>query len=147
MLGQNAVVLPIGDGRDAEGGAGLAFAVERLAKSAARLVWINPLLRYAGFEVRPAGIRAILSYADEFLPVHNVASLRGVPDALDPVRRRRAGRRRRRPDLFVDLRVLPHCLHFPASLPNRGAAMACTAGHEIVRAPAVFSDLVVAGIV
>lgn len=88
LLGQNAVVLLISDGLDAEAGAGLGFEVERLAKSCARLVWLNPLLRYAGFEARPAGIRAILPYVDEFLPVHNVASLRELADALDPRRRR-----------------------------------------------------------
>jgi uncharacterized protein with von Willebrand factor type A (vWA) domain/carbon monoxide dehydrogenase subunit G len=51
LLGQNAVVLLISDGLDAECG-GLEFEVERLAKSCARLVWLNPLLRYAGFEAR-----------------------------------------------------------------------------------------------
>jgi uncharacterized protein with von Willebrand factor type A (vWA) domain len=94
LLGQNAVVLLISDGLDAEAGAGLAFEMERLAKSCARLVWLNPLLRYAGFEARPAGIRAILPYVDEFLPVHNVASLRELSDALDP-RRKRSERRGR----------------------------------------------------
>ncbi|HTP98912.1 MAG TPA: VWA domain-containing protein [Casimicrobiaceae bacterium] len=92
LLGQNAVVLLISDGLDAEAGAGLAFEVERLAKSSARLIWLNPLLRYAGFEARPAGIRAILPYVDDFLPVHNVASLRDLSAALDP-RRVRAVRR------------------------------------------------------
>jgi len=88
VLGQNAVVLLISDGLDAEGGEGLAFEVERLAKSTARLIWLNPLLRYAGFEARPAGIRAILPYVDEFLPVHNVASLTDISAALDARRAR-----------------------------------------------------------
>ena len=92
LLGQNAVVLLISDGLDAEAGEGLAFEVERLRKSCARLVWLNPLLRYAGFEARPAGIRAILPYVDDFLPVHNIASLRDVSAALDP-RRIRSVRR------------------------------------------------------
>jgi len=92
LLGQNAVVLLISDGLDAEAGIGLEFEVERLAKSCARLVWLNPLLRYAGFEARPAGIRAILPHVDEFLPVHNVASLRGLADALDTSRKRGAWR-------------------------------------------------------
>ncbi len=89
LLGQNAVVLLITDGLDADGGEGLAFEIERLAKSCARLVWLNPLLRYAGFEARPAGIRAILPFVDEFLPVHNVASLRDLAAAFDTTRRRR----------------------------------------------------------
>jgi uncharacterized protein len=82
LLGQNAVVLLISDGLDAESGAGLDFEVERLAKSCARLVWLNPLLRYEGFEARPAGIRAILPHVDDFLPVHNLASLTALSQAL-----------------------------------------------------------------
>jgi uncharacterized protein with von Willebrand factor type A (vWA) domain len=93
LLGQNAVVLLISDGLDAEGGEGLAFEIERLAKSCARLIWLNPLLRYAGFEARPAGIRAMLPYVDDFLPVHNIVSLRDVSAALDPRRPRATGPR------------------------------------------------------
>ncbi len=83
LLGQNAVVLLISDGLDADAGAGLSFEMERLAKSCARVVWLNPLLRYAGFEARPAGIRAILPHVDDLLPVHNVASLTDLAAALD----------------------------------------------------------------
>jgi uncharacterized protein with von Willebrand factor type A (vWA) domain len=94
LLGQNAVVLLISDGLDAESGEGLEFEVERLAKSCARLVWLNPLLRYAGFEARPAGIRAILPHVDDFLPVHNLASLTALATALSrPEPRGRAGAR------------------------------------------------------
>jgi uncharacterized protein with von Willebrand factor type A (vWA) domain len=82
LLGQNAVVLLISDGLDADAGEGLAFEAERLAKSCERLVWLNPLLRYAGFEARPAGIRALLPHVDDFLPVHNLASLRELAAAL-----------------------------------------------------------------
>jgi len=88
LLGQNAVVLLISDGLDADGGEGLAFEIERIAKSAARVVWLNPLLRYAGFEARPAGVRAILPHVDDFLPVHNVASLRDLSAALASTQRR-----------------------------------------------------------
>ena len=82
LLGQNAVVLLISDGLDAESGEGLEFEVERLAKSCSRLVWLNPLLRYAGFEARPAGIRAMLPHVDDFLPVHNLSSLTELAKAL-----------------------------------------------------------------
>ena len=82
LLGQNAVVLLISDGLDADAGDGLAFEAERLAKSCMRLVWLNPLLRYSGFEARPAGIRALLPYVDDFLPVHNLESLQDLARAL-----------------------------------------------------------------
>ena len=83
LLGQNAVVLLISDGLDAEGGEGLAAQMERLHKSCRRLVWLNPLLRYEGFEARPAGIRAMLPHVDDFLPVHNMESLTQLAAALD----------------------------------------------------------------
>ena len=83
LLGQNAIVLLISDGLDAEGGAGLATQMERLHKSCRRLVWLNPLLRYHGFEARPAGIKAMLPHVDDFLPVHNLQSLTELAVALE----------------------------------------------------------------
>ena len=82
LLAQNAVVLLISDGLDADAGEGLAFEAERLAKSCTRLVWLNPLLRYAGFEARPAGIRALLPHVDDFMPVHNLETLTDLAQAL-----------------------------------------------------------------
>ena len=82
LLGQNAVVLLISDGLDADAGEGLEFEAERLAKSCSRLVWLNPLLRYAGFEARPAGIKALLPHVDDFLPVHNLETLTDLAHAL-----------------------------------------------------------------
>jgi uncharacterized protein with von Willebrand factor type A (vWA) domain len=83
LLGQNAVVLLISDGLDAEAGEGLAAQAERLHKSCRRLLWLNPLLRYEGFEPRPAGIRAMLPHVDDFLPVHNLESLTQLAAALE----------------------------------------------------------------
>ena len=91
LLGQNAVVLLISDGLDAEGGSALSAEMERLHKSCRRLVWLNPLLRYEGFEARPAGIKAMLPHVDDFLPVHNLASLTELAAALDRPRARGRG--------------------------------------------------------
>jgi uncharacterized protein with von Willebrand factor type A (vWA) domain len=75
VLGQNACVLLVSDGLDREAGEGLGEEMERLAKSARYVVWLNPLLRYDKFEARPAGVRAMLPHVDLFLPVHNLQSL------------------------------------------------------------------------
>jgi uncharacterized protein len=83
VLGQNAVVLMISDGLDGDVGEGLSREMERLHKSCRKLIWLNPLLRYEGFEARPAGVRAMLPHVDEFLPVHNVASLIDLARALE----------------------------------------------------------------
>ncbi len=82
VLGQGAVVLLITDGLDREGGRGLAEATERLQRSCRRLVWLNPLLRWAGFEPRSQGIKAMLPHVHEFRPVHNLDSLRALVAAL-----------------------------------------------------------------
>src|SRR5262249_7013144 len=75
VLGQGAVVLLVTDGLDRDVGAGLAAEAERLAKSCRRLVWLNPLLRWAGFEPRALGVRALLPWVHEMRPVHNLESL------------------------------------------------------------------------
>ncbi len=82
VLGQGAVVLLISDGLDRDAGADLAPEMERLQKSCRRLVWLNPLLRYEGFEARPAGIRAMRPWVDDFRSVHNLESLDQLAQAL-----------------------------------------------------------------
>ncbi len=87
VLTQGAVVLLISDGLDREGAKGLSVEMERLHKSCRRLVWLNPLLRYDGFEPKSTGIRAMLPYVDEFRPVHNLDSIEQLSLALArPVR-------------------------------------------------------------
>ena len=82
VLGQGAVVLLITDGLDRDGANGLAENMDRLHRSCTRLIWLNPLLRWSGFEPKSQGIRAMLPHVDEFRPVHNLASLRGLVDLL-----------------------------------------------------------------
>jgi uncharacterized protein with von Willebrand factor type A (vWA) domain len=95
LLGQGAIVLLITDGLDSELSDDLAPEMERLAKSCRRLIWLNPLLRYEGFEARPAGIRAMLPYVDEFLPVHNLQSLKQLATAFAHRAKMRGGGRAR----------------------------------------------------
>jgi uncharacterized protein with von Willebrand factor type A (vWA) domain len=82
VLGQGAVVLLVTDGLDRDGALGLAENMERLHKSCSRLIWLNPLLRWQGFEPKSQGIRAMLPHVDEFRPVHNLASLRALVATL-----------------------------------------------------------------
>jgi len=71
--------------------------MERLHKSCRRLIWLNPLLRYEGFEPRPVGVRIMLPHVDEFLPAHNIKSLveLGRTLAREPQRGRNAAKRAR----------------------------------------------------
>jgi len=82
VLGQGAVVLLLTDGLDREGGQVLGREMERLHKSCKRVIWLNPLLRWDGFEPKAQGIRAILPHVDDFRPVHNLDSIAELARAL-----------------------------------------------------------------
>jgi uncharacterized protein with von Willebrand factor type A (vWA) domain len=83
VLGQGAVVLIITDGLERDDVAGLSEEMERLKKSCRRLIWLNPLLRFDGFEPRARGVRAMLPYVDEFRAVHNLNALADLCASLD----------------------------------------------------------------
>jgi uncharacterized protein len=82
VLGQGAIVLLISDGLEREADARLAFEMDRLHRSCRRLIWLNPLLRYGGFEPKAQGIKMMLPHVDEFRPVHNLMSIEGLIGAL-----------------------------------------------------------------
>ncbi|HSK40479.1 MAG TPA: VWA domain-containing protein [Arenibaculum sp.] len=95
VLGQGAVVLLITDGLDRDAGKDLDRQMERLHKSCRRLIWLNPLLRYEGFQPKSSGIRAIMPHVDDFRPVHNLASIEDLARALTHVGPRRVEGMRR----------------------------------------------------
>jgi len=82
LLGSNAALLLMTDGLDRDDQGDLAHAAAQLRRSANQIVWLNPLLRFDGFEPRAAGVRALLPNVDLFLPVHNLASLADLARAL-----------------------------------------------------------------
>jgi uncharacterized protein with von Willebrand factor type A (vWA) domain len=82
VLGQGAIVLLISDGLEREADDKLAFEMDRLHRSCRRLIWLNPLLRYSGFEAKAQGIKMMLPHVDEFRPVHNLTSIEGLVEAL-----------------------------------------------------------------
>lgn len=88
VLGQGAIVLLITDGLERDDVASLTVEMERLHKSCRRLVWLNPLLRFDGFEARARGVKAMLSHVDEFRPVHTLNALADLCASLSD---RRAG--------------------------------------------------------
>ena len=88
VLSQGAVVLLITDGLERDDVAGLSEEMERLHKSCRRLIWLNPLLRFDGFEARARGVRAMLPHVDELRPVHNLDALADLCASLSQSRSR-----------------------------------------------------------
>jgi len=82
VLSQGAVVLLFTDGLERDPDERLGFEIDRLHRSCRRLVWLNPLLRFSGFEARARGIRVMLPHVDELRPIHNLKSMHQLCQAL-----------------------------------------------------------------
>ena len=82
VLTQGAIVLLITDGLERDADDTLAFEIDRLQRSCRRLVWLNPLLRFEGFEARARGIKTMLPFVDEFRAIHNLQSMAGLVASL-----------------------------------------------------------------
>ena len=81
-LSGRATVLLVSDGIDLEHIDLLEQEMARLRRFAHRIVWLNPLLRYAGFSPQARGIQAILPYVDALRPAHNLDSLLALETLL-----------------------------------------------------------------
>ena len=82
VLTQGAIVLLITDGLERDGGDELEFEIDRLHRSCRRLIWLNPLLRFSGFEAKARGIRSMLPHVDELRPIHNLEAMGDLVRAL-----------------------------------------------------------------
>ena len=92
VLGRGAVVLLITDGWDRGDPGQLKMEVERLQRSCQRLIWLNPLLGSDEYEPLTRGAQVMLPFVDDFLPVHNLASLHMILTEIQKLNWRRPAR-------------------------------------------------------
>ncbi|MBO4119449.1 VWA domain-containing protein [Cupriavidus gilardii] len=96
-LAGRATVLLVTDGLDHERIDLLGDEMARLRRFAHRIVWLNPLLRYAGFTPQARGVQAILPHVDALRPAHNLASLFALESLLTAPLARRAANTKENP--------------------------------------------------
>jgi len=82
VLGGRAEVLLMTDGLERDDIAQLATEMQRLKRSAGRVTWLNPLLRYDKFAAQSEGIRAIMPHVDAFRPVHSLECIADLAESL-----------------------------------------------------------------
>ena len=82
VLAQNATTLILSDGLERDDAERLDAEMERLAKSSRRLIWLNPLLRWDGFEPLAQGVKTMLPHVNDFRPAHNLQTLNDLARAL-----------------------------------------------------------------
>jgi uncharacterized protein len=94
VLSGGAIVLLITDGLERRVMPYLQRELARLRRSSRRLIWLNPLLRFEGFEARAEGIRAMLPHVDELRTLHSLNSISQLCAALSASRSPEADPRR-----------------------------------------------------
>jgi uncharacterized protein with von Willebrand factor type A (vWA) domain len=93
VLGRGAVALLISDGWDRGDADLLRMEMARLQRSCHRLIWLNPLLGSPEYEPLTRGMQTALPYIDDFLPIHNLASLEDLARRLSDLDQRLPTRR------------------------------------------------------
>jgi len=88
VLSGGPIVLLVTDGLERDTDEDLAREMDRLHRSCRRLIWLNPLLRFEGFEARAKGVRAMLPHVDEFRAVHSLDAVADLCQALSGTTRR-----------------------------------------------------------
>lgn len=85
ILARGAVVVIISDGWDRGDLDLLEIEIQRLARSADRLIWLNPLAGSAQYEPLVGGIKTVLPHVNEFMPINNLESLELIAKNLGGV--------------------------------------------------------------
>jgi uncharacterized protein len=93
VLRNGAVVLIISDGWDRGDPELLGQEMARLQRSSYRMIWLNPLLGSPRYEPLTRGMQAAIPYIDDFMPVHNLASLEALAKHLGEIDDHRPVRR------------------------------------------------------
>ncbi|MBS8262723.1 VWA domain-containing protein [Roseibium polysiphoniae] len=82
VLSGGPTVLLITDGLERDTDEDLEREMDRLHRSCRRLIWLNPLLRFDGFQAKAKGIRAMLPHVDEFRAAHSLNAIEDLVKVL-----------------------------------------------------------------
>ncbi len=82
VLASGARCLLITDGLERDDLDLMEAQTQRLARLAHRLLWLNPLLRWDGYQPLAAGARILDHHVDERLAIHNLHSLEALAETL-----------------------------------------------------------------
>lgn len=82
IIGNRTLVLLITDGLDTGDHADLARELDWLTQQARATVWLNPLLRYDGYQPLAGGAQVLDRYVDKMLAIHNLEHLSTLASAL-----------------------------------------------------------------
>jgi uncharacterized protein with von Willebrand factor type A (vWA) domain len=82
LVGRRTIVLIVSDGLDTGEPEDLARELSWLKRRSRRVLWLNPLLRFDGYEPSARGAAVLHRMADAMLAVHNVSRLQELAGAI-----------------------------------------------------------------
>lgn len=88
LVGRRTIVLIVSDGLDTGEPEDLARELAWLKRRSRRVLWLNPLLRFDGYEPSARGAVVLHSMADAMLAVHNVSRLQELAGAIAALMKR-----------------------------------------------------------
>ena len=81
-LNRRSVVMILSDGYDTGDASTMTREMRRLRRRARRIVWLNPLLGWRGYEPVARAMAAALPFVDRFAPAHSLEALAAVEGEL-----------------------------------------------------------------
>lgn len=81
-LDSRSVVMILSDGYDTGDASAMSREMRRLRRRARRIVWLNPLLGWRGYEPVARAMAAALPFVDRFAPAHTLEALAAVEGEL-----------------------------------------------------------------
>lgn len=82
LVGRRTVVLFISDGLDTGCAEDLQQELKWLGRNCRSLLWLNPLLRFEGYQPTASGAQVLQKQADGMLAIHNLAHLEELAKGL-----------------------------------------------------------------
>lgn len=82
LIGRRTITLLITDGLDTGDPDLLRRELAWLSSQSRYLLWLNPLLRFDGYQPLADGAKALSQYADRMLAIHNLSSVESLAGAL-----------------------------------------------------------------
>jgi uncharacterized protein with von Willebrand factor type A (vWA) domain len=82
VVDRRTALIVMSDGFDTGPAEALGAELAVLRRRARRIVWLNPVLGWPGYEPKAAGMAAALPHLDLFAPAHNLVSLAALEPEL-----------------------------------------------------------------
>jgi uncharacterized protein with von Willebrand factor type A (vWA) domain len=76
MIDSKTIVMILSDGWDTGDPGPLKKSMQCLHNKSKKIIWLNPLAGYPGFQPDVVGMKTAMAYVDVFAPVHNAESFR-----------------------------------------------------------------------